>query len=123
MYYMWTTDNIPELYAHQKPNRWYRIKSKDFFASATLTDCCRYNKIVIKDESRSPKQQAQRKLWEYDGRIKALKVQAGQLLKELEYNFPSPYYSSLQYKQLPLEAKLKAHENHLKLVKERAKSN
>lgn len=91
MYYRWTEKARPFIssYDGEVVGKWKRIKR-----NALLKKYPQYRQWVmqgdmeIKDESSTPKQVAQRKMWQLQGRILALQAQEIQLAKELREHFP-----------------------------------
>lgn len=87
MYYRWTEKAT--IIQPEKRGKWIRTTH-----SKLLTKYPQYliwvlsGHMEIKDESSTAKQIAQRKMWQFAGRIRALEVQQIQLAKELRNEFP-----------------------------------
>lgn len=94
MQYRWTIKvhgnaKVRMDFLEEVPLKWYKCKQADMRERVPLYHLHeKEGTLEIKEETPSPKQAAQRKLWQFMGRMRALESQQIQLAKELRNEFP-----------------------------------
>ena len=94
MYYRWTEKARPFIssYDGEVVGKWKRIKYSELLKKyPQYWQWVRQGDMEIKDESSTPKQIAQRKMWQLLGRTKALSSQMSVLAAELRANYPHEF--------------------------------
>lgn len=95
MYYRWTDKAVnadERINLGDKIGKWYRIKACEIRNHIpSYYGYLRQDYLEIKDESSSPKQLAQRRMWQYRGRALSIQSQINQLTRELTSEFPMKF--------------------------------
>lgn len=95
MYYRWTeaaTNLLVRQQLKEETGKWYRKTYRNLEEDLPFWyHLTQQGYIETKDESSSPKQLAQRRMWQLAGRLRGLMALEQQLAKEISNEFPSHF--------------------------------